>query len=842
MIGWIFRMAWRDSRRQRARLLLYGSSMVLGVAALAALASFRQNMESAIDEQSKSLVGADLVLNSAEPFDAEQEDLIRSVGGEQARETRYSSMIYFEPGGQSRLVQARVVSGDFPFYGRFETTPPAAEGRFAAAEGALVEQSVLLQYGANPGGAIRVGDIKTSIAGGLDKVPGENPVFSMVAPRVYVRQPKGSKDWLLKRGSLANYRVYFRFPPGRDVEDQVRKMDPEFQRLRLGVETVARRKQQLGRAFEGLDRFLNLIALVALALGGLGVSSALSVHLREKKTTAAVLRCLGCSFPNVLGIYLIQSLALGAAGVAGGVTLGVAVQALIPRILSDFMPLQARFSIEWAALAEAAGYGMAIAAVFGILPLLEIRRATPLGAIRLAFETARERGVDGARILVWLVIGATLALFCVRHTPRRVGGIGMAAGFLAVLGSLTLIARAMVWLARRLNLARLPFVVRQGMANLHRPRNRTLLLTVILGTGAVLLLTVHLVQSALLHEFGANGTSSRGNTVLLDVQPDQVAGVEKLLQTNGLPVIDRAPIITMRLVSIKGVPIEKIGADKPHRGRRWALRREYRSSVAAGLRAGETLVAGHWPVAWRTNDALIPVSLEEGIARELEVHLGDSVVFDVQGVPVATKVAAIRQVEWKRVQANFFVIFPPGPLDDAPAFNVVVTRSESAAQSADLQKAVVRQFPNVSIIDMSAMMKTVESIISKAEAVVRFMSAFTLLTGLIVMAGALATSRTQRVRESVLLRTLGASKRQLLQILAVEYAALGVLAGLTGTILSVGTAWALCHYLLKIPFTPGLALLPVVWLLIAALSVITGLLGAGKTLDHPPLEVLRGEG
>ena len=842
MIAWILRMAWRDSRRQRAKLLLFGSSMVLGVAALAALASLRKNLQTSVEEQSRALIGADLVLNASEPFDREQESLIHSLGGTQAREMRFSSMLSFETAGASRLVQARVVTGDFPFYGSFETTPPTAAEEFQSGRGALIEKSLLLQYGAKPGDAIRVGDLHLKIAGSLDKVPGENPVFSMVAPRVYIKQIDPAKALSWKPGSLANYRVYFQFPPTRNVDELARGLEKDFERLRLRPETVSRRKQELGRAFEGLDHFLNLIALIALSLGGLGISSALAVHLREKKTTAAVLRCLGCSFRQLLGIYLTQSLALGLAGVVAGICLGIFVQALLPRVLSDFLPIQARFSVEGGALLQAACYGLLISAVFGLLPLLEIRKATPLGAIRMPFENQQETQMDPAKVGVWLMITAALAAFCIMHTQRRVIGLGMAFGLLAVLGLLTVIARLLVWLARHLKLRLAPFVIRQGVANLHRPGNRTLLLPVVLGTGAVLLLTVQLVQSSLLAEFGARGNSSRGNTVLMDVQVDQLGGLNKLLGQMKLPVIEDAPIITMRLVSVKGKPVAKLATDKTRRGGRWALRREYRSSYEAKLREGEKLIEGRWPPAWNTNDAVVPVSLEQGIARDLGVGLGDELGFDIQGIPVSTKVTSLRQVEWRRVQPNFFVIFPPGAIDDAPSFHVLVTRVGSPEQSADFQRAVVRQFPNISIIDLSTIMQAVDSITSKAESVVRFMSLFTLLTGAIVLAGALATSRTQRIRESVLLRTLGASKRQLLQILAVEYAALGILAGLTGTVLSVGTGWALCHYALKLPFAPNWAPLPLVWLGIAFLAVVTGLLGTGRILDHPPLEVLRAEG
>jgi putative ABC transport system permease protein len=435
-----------------------------------------------------------------------------------------------------------------------------------------------------------------------------------------------------------------------------------------------------------------------------------------------------------------------------------------------------------------------------------------------------------------------LAGFCVAHSARRAYGLGMAGGLLAALGALAGVARIMIWSARRLSLRAFPYVVRQGLANLYRPRNRTLLLTVVLGSGAVLILTVQLTQSALRREFTRRDEAGAGNTILMDAQTDQLGGLSKLMREKGMPIVQQAPVVAMRLASVNGVPVEKLAADKSRNKGGWAYRREYRSSYSAGLREGEKLVAGQWPVPWSTNDPVAPVSIEAGIARELGVGPGDRLGFDVQGVPVAARVASVREVEWRRVQPNFFVIFPPGAVDEATSFHILVTRTESPGQSADFQRAVLRQFPNISIIDLRTIIQTIDSMVAKAEAVIRFMAAFTLLTGLVVLAGAMANSRRQRIGESVLLRTLGATKRQLLQILAVEYAALGALAGAAATGLATTAAWSLCHYMLKIDFAPSLAILPFVWLILAGLAMATGLIGAGRILDHPPLEVLRSEG
>ena len=241
-------------------------------------------------------------------------------------------------------------------------------------------------------------------------------------------------------------------------------------------------------------------------------------------------------------------------------------------------------------------------------------------------------------------------------------------------------------------------------------------------------------------------------------------------------------------------------------------------------------------------NGVIPVSVEEGIAKELKVGLGDEIVFDIQGVPVATKVASLREVDWRRVQPNFFMVFPQGAIDDAPAFHVMVTRVESPEQSARLQRAVVQKFPNISTIDLTLILQTLDSILSKISFAVRFMALFTVATGLVVLVGAILTGRYQRVHESILLRTLGASRKQVLRILLVEYAALGFLAALTGTVLSVAAGWALSHFVFDVQFAPPMWSLAVSLTIMPVLTVWIGLLMSRGILGRPPLEILRADG
>jgi putative ABC transport system permease protein len=293
----------------------------------------------------------------------------------------------------------------------------------------------------------------------------------------------------------------------------------------------------------------------------------------------------------------------------------------------------------------------------------------------------------------------------------------------------------------------------------------------------------------------------------------------------------------MRVRSIKGETVEALLKDKQRRAPRWALRREYRSTYNDRLRDGERLIAGKWHTT-ATNEPT-PVSLEQGIANELHVGLGDEVEFDVQGVPIKTRVASLREVNWRRVQPNFFVVFPRGVLESAPAMHVLVTRVRSAEESARLQREVVKRFPNVSAIDLSLILQTLDSILEKISFVIRFMAMFTVATGLLVLAGALLTGRYQRIQESVLLRTLGASRRQIMHILMVEYCVLGLLAALTGIILAIGASWALAQFVFKINYAPALIPLIAAFLGLPLLTVVMGFLMNRGVMSQPPLVTLR---
>jgi putative ABC transport system permease protein len=835
-LKWIFLMAWRDSRRSRRRLLLFSSSVVLGIAALVAIRSFGESMRIAIQENAKSLIGADLVFSSREKFTDDVANEIQNIGGKQAQEVSFSSMVYFQKTGGTRLVQVRGLEEGFPFYGTLETDPPAAATAFRNQHGALVEESLMTQFEAKIGDTIKLGQTQFPISGILKKVPGETVVFSTIAPRIYVPFADLQKTMLLRDDSLARYRTYVKTPSGVDPEAINKQLADDFREKRVFITTVEERKKDLGRATENLEHYLSLGGLIALLLGSIGVASAVHVHAKEKVTAAAVLRCLGLSSRRTLAIYLIQGLALGIIGAIVGAGLGLIVQSILPAVVADFVPVPMAQQFVWSAVAEAMLAGFTICGAFALLPLLPLRRVPPLAAIRASVEPPKAAR-DPIQWALALALAAGVLAIAISQSRRWQHGLAFFVGLLAAFLILGAAAKVVIWIARRVVSTRWPYIWRQGTANLFRPNNRTLLLTLSLGLGTFLILTLFLVQGNLVRELLPSGPD-KANAALFDIQSDQRNGVVSILQEQNLPVLQEAALVTMRIASVKGISSAKLLRDQ--KIPRWVLRREYRSTYRDNLVDTETTAGGKWP-APADIEGIIPISVEDEIAKDLKVKLGDEIEFDIQGVPIRTRVAHLRKVDWRRMQPNFFVVFPSGVLEDAPSFRILTTHVPNSEASAKMQRAVVQKFPNVSAIDMTLVLQTVESVVAKISLVIRFMALFTVFTGLTVLAAAILTGRYQRVREAVLLRTIGASRRQVGQILLVEYFLLGLVASGTAVLLATSSTWALAHFLFEAPY--HFAMIPTISsiVIVCAVTMLMGFLGTRGLLSKPPLEVLRQE-
>lgn len=835
-------MAWRESRGSRRRLALYLGAVSLGVAALVAINSFRADVTASVHAQARTLLGADLALRSRSPFPDSVEavfDSLRASGVPIARVTSFASMALAVRSGRTRLVDVRAVTEGFPFYGTIATTPPALWTTFRNRPAVLVDPAVLVYLEAAPGDTVQIGDARFVIAGVVSDAPGDVSLWSAIGPRVYLPAQYLGATHLLQFGSLAQYRAYFQLPDAQ-VQPFLNHYNTLLQRHLIGSDTVSEQEEDLTRALGRLARYLGLVGLIALLLGGLGVGSAVNVFVRDKLDGAALLRCLGASQRTVLAVYLLQAAALGLIGAGAGVLLGVLVQAALPAVFGEFLPLDVSVSLRWSTMLTGLGIGVGTACLFALLPLLQLREVSPLRVLRRELDAGPvPRPARWWRLVVAAMMVAGLVALSRWQAPRPLVGYAFAAGVLVTTVALWLTAKGLIWATRRWFPRRASYVIRQGIANLFRPQNQTVAVMLAIGFGVFLITTLYVVQRSLVAQFALDAQPDRPNLVFFDVQVDEQDSVARLLDARGVRPLEVAPIVPARIARVNGRPIDSLPSDSLHRRSPWVLRREYRNTYRDTLVSSERLTAGTWWTAARPHGDLPRVSLEEDIASSLGVGLGDRITWNVQGVMVETRVASFRQVSWARFQPNFFVVFEPGVLERAPQTFVLLARTTDPTLRAELQRDVTLSFPGVSSLDLTLVQRTLDSLIAKVTLAIRFMALFSIGSGLVILIGALTASRLQRAREAVLLKTLGASTRQVRGILLTEYSAWGSLAALTGVVLAGAGGWAIMTRLFELPFRlPVLPLLGV-WLAVCGLVVAVGLAHSRAIVRGTPLAMWR---
>lgn len=837
---WSWKMAWRDSRTHRRRMLLFTTSIILGIAALVAINSLGSNVQQAVDQQAKTLLGADLEIRGNHTFSETEEALFDSIGGEQARITAFTSMIYFPESAGTRLIMVRALDGPFPFYGSFVTEPADAAQRFRQGKNALVDEGLMLQFDAEVGDSIQIGQSAFNISGFLRKIPGESAINSVFGPRVYIPMAFLEETKLLQPGSLASYYTYFKLAPETDVEALDERIKPRLRNLRLRSSTVESSKARLGRAMDNFYRFLNLIGFIAVLLGSIGVASAVHVYTKQKLDTVAVLRCLGARSKQTFMIYLIQAGSMGLLGSVIGAILGVVIQSFLPRILGDMIPVTIDFRISFPAMLEGIGIGFGMAMLFALLPLLSIRKISPLHSLRSSFEEAKVAR-DPLRYMLFAAIAIVITTFSIRHSEEWTGGVVFALSLGLAFGLLAGLSKLVISFLRRHLPRSWRYVWRQSFANLFRPHNQTLIMLVSIGMGTFLISTLFLIQNTLLEEVASISSGNQPNMILFDIQSDQTEQVAELVRSSGLTIVQQSPIVSMKIAEIKGRTFSDLRSDTTSTIADWALRREYRSTYRDSLTEAEELVSGVFYRPVKKSGDTVFVSLEQDIAEDLEVGLGDRIVFNVQGVEIGATVGSIRKVNWRRMRTNFFMVFPTGVLENAPQIHAMVTRVDDQKGSAEFQRSLVRQFPNVSVIDLALIFSTIDSVLSQIGFVIRFMASFSIFTGLMVLIGAVSTGRYQRIRESVLLRTLGANRKQIIQISILEYLFLASLAVFSGMLLSIAGSMALAKFIFESTFTPAFLPLFIIAVVVIGLTILLGMINSRGIVDRPPLEVLRSE-
>lgn len=832
-------MAWRDSRSNRKKLFLYLAAIIVGVAAQVAISSFRENLNDSISEQSKELLGADLEVEKNEPFHDELEVYLDSLGGDRSDALSFTSMAYFPKSGTTRLSQITALQGNFPYYGELKTNPTSASSSFQNVNGALVDEPIMLQFGLEPGDSVKIGLTTYEIVGALQEVPGQPVAASFFGPRIYIPKQNIEETGLLQRGSRLEYISYIKYADGADPIQIEATLDAMNDSVRFGYDDVAERKEEVGEAILYLSNFLNLIGFIALLLGGIGVASSILVYIKQKISTIAVLRCVGASSNQAMNIYLIQAVTMGFIGSSIGALIGSLIQLYLPVLVQDFVPVTIELGVSWSSILIGVITGVSISLIFALFPLLAVRKISPL-------YTLRTVDLHLSSLLGWTTRSSLFGIIALAVTgyawlmlrefiPAVFFTLGLALCLLLLLGIAFLIMKG----AKKINPKAFGYEFRQGLANLYRPNNQTSTLLLTFGLGVTLISSLYLTQDMLLGTLNFDSGEELPNLALYDIQYDQNDGVNKIINDNGMELLQNVPIVTMRLQSINDTTVAEFMADSNRRAERWALNREYRSTYRDSLVSTEELDSGTFIGSVDNFNESVPISVSMDLMGDLNAQLGDTIIWDVQGIPISSYIASTRTIDWQTPQPNFFVVFPTGVLESAPQFFATTVNTPNREASLLLQQKIVQSFPNVSAIDVGQILSTVRDFIDKVTFVIQFIGLFSIITGLIVLAGSAATSRFQRIREAVLLRTLGAKKRQVIKIQIIEYVFLGIMAALTGLTLSVGASALLGYFYFDIEFIPNFTILAIEVLILVSLVLLIGLLNTRGIHNRPPLQILR---
>jgi len=829
-------LAWRETRGAWRHFIGFLACIALGVGALVAVLSVAASLDRSLGREARALLGGDVELRSARPLDPAAEAPVRDLARRGAAVARVKELVAMARSarGSTLLVEVKAVDAGYPLYGRLDTLPPRPLDQLLAGGGVVVEEAVLERLKLAPGDVLAIGDATLTVTGVVRKEPDRAASLFTLGPRVLLNTASLDATGLVRLGSRVRHRTLLRLPAELEPHAARAALVQAMADPAVRVATFDEAQPGLRRFFDQLTTYLRLVGVTSLLVGGIGVAAAVRAFLARKVGTIAILRCLGASARTLTAVYLVQALALGALGSLAGAVLGTAAQLTLGPLLQPFVP----FELEARAAPEAVATGLLAGCLatllFALWPLLSARAVPPAILLRHPVDAGSVRPRRPWTTAATVAGGlALLALW--QAGPLRVGAVFLGAAG-AALGLLVLAA----WATRRLA-GRLPrprsLAWRQGLSALTRPGSQTVGVTVALGIGVTLLTAVALLERGLLRQLDLERRREAPSFFFVDVQPDQADAFRQTIAA--VPGASRpalVPVVRARLVAINGEPIVR----ERWAGREdsWRVTREYVLTFADEPPAGTVVTRGRWWTQGERERAWISVETEA--ARALGVDLGGTLTFDVQGVSVSAEVLSLRKVDWQTLGTNFFVIFSPGPLDGAPLAYLGTARVPPGADSA-VQERVAAAFPNVTAIPVRDVLERVTGVLDRIALAIRLVALFVLGAGLTVMAEALAQSRAQRLYESVLLRTLGATRGRVARAFAVEYGCLGLVAGLGGAATGTLTAWIVLRFVLDVP--PALEAAPVAVALLGSvtLAVSVGFLGTFRLLGRKPLPVLRRE-
>lgn len=841
------KIAWRETRASSGRFLFVILAVAAGVGALTGVRGFSRGFQTVLRRDARGFMAADLTVRTFAMPNAQQTEAMQKLANQGVRRTQVTETLTMaSPAGNTAPLLISVKAVDpavYPFYGSVKLRP-ALELRTALLPDAVaVSDGVLLRLNSKIGDTIRIGGQPFRIIAEVVNEPDRMTGSLNVGPRVMISRAGLERTGLLIPGSRAAERFLFQVPPALPIQSVRDRLKSVFREGLIADYTEAHPLIEQGLRQSTI--FLALVSLIALVIGALGVATAIQAHLQQKMDSIAVMKCLGARSSQVLRIYLIQTIGLGLAGSAAGILLGSAVQMVFPLFLERYFQVTSMPRFDLLSALQGLLVGVLTVLLFTVPPLLGIREIRPalifrreMSAPRVSLAPWWKRAASSviSAMVILLFVGLLAAWLSDSATTGGYFAMAIATGMLALAAVAWLLLRGLRWIGRHLPHSTGP-VLRQGIANLYRPGNHAGAAVMALGVGVMFTVTVWIVQRGLLADIIRTAPPGMPNVYLLDVTNSNRDAVFSLLEQQ--PGIEGKPemlgAVSAQIRTIDGEPLKR----EEMRG----MARRYSRTVTVATADGkprftEVLAGAWWPAG--THPAVAEVAVAESAAKLLNIHVGSKIAWSTPQRNIDSTVVAIHKSESVRLTARVEFFFTAGALDGLPAIYYGGLRARPDAVPG-IQKAMYDKHPTVTVVNMADVLMTIQSVVDQISLVVRFISFFSILAGAVILASSVAGTRFRRIREVVILKTLGAARRRIGYIFSVEFFVIGTVAGLMGGLLAGGFAWLVLNRLLRANASPDALPMVVSILATALLAVATGWLASFRTLGQKPLEILREE-
>ena len=841
------KIAWRETRASSGRFAFVILAVAAGVGSLTGVRGFSQAFHTVLQRDARGFMAADMTVRTFQLPDEKQSatmDRLTGLGIRRTQITETLTMASPGPDTAPLLVSVKAVDPDaYPFYGTISLNPPGNLRTVLQPDAVVVSDGVLLRLNKKLGDTVRIGGQTFRLAAEIVNEPDKMTGSLNVGLRMMMSRAGLERTGLIIPGSRASERFLFKLPPTQSIGAVRAELKKVFAEGLIADYTEAHPLIEQG--LRQSTTFLSLVSLVALVIGALGVATAIQAHLQQKMDSIAVMKCLGAKSSQILRIYLIQTAGLGFVGGAIGIAVGSLIQMAFPYFLERYFQVSNVPRFDPLSAFQGMLVGLLTVLLFTVPPLLGIRKIRPALIFRREMAAPRRTAGQWIRdtlepvvsaIVILSFVGLIAAWLSDNARTGRYFAFAIAGAMVALAIVAWVLLRLLRILGRNLPRASGP-VLRQGIANLYRPGNHAGAAVMALGVGVMFTLTIWIVQRGLLKDIIRTAPPGMPNVYLLDITAASKDAVYALLEKQagleGKPEMIGAVSATIQ--SVDGTPLV--------REKLQGMARRYARTVTVSTALVEPpftqILAGAW---WEPNahPAEAQVSVGDQAARLLNVHVGSKIVWTTPQRTFQSTVAAIHKSESVRLSARIEFFLTAGALDGLPAIYYGGVRAAPKFVPG-IQKSLYETFPTVTVINMAEVLDTIQGIVDQISVVVRFISFFSILAGAVILASSVAGTRFRRIREVVILKTLGASRRRIAEIFSVEFFVIGTVAGLMGGLLAVGFAWAVLNRLLRANAPPDWLALGVAVLGTAVLAVATGWAASFRTLGQKPLEILRDE-